>query len=251
MKERLRLLLAAVVRAWLRRRGRPFESAAAPVVVVAPHADDETLGCGALLAARSARGWPTAVVFVTDSAAEGWSEGGARADRAASRRRAALAALRELGMDADGARFLDGPDGALDRLEERERERLVAGLAEAFAAAGATEVFTPWRGDGSSEHAAATALVEAACRRLSPAPRIREYPVWAWWNALRLRPFIADPRRVHVFDASPWRARKRAALACHASQRPARPADAGLPPVLAALVDAPVELFLDPPSSPS
>lgn len=245
MKERLRLLLAAGVRTWLRRRGRAFEPAAGPVVVVAPHADDETLGCGALLAARAARGWSTTVVFVTDSGAEGWSEGAARADRAALRRSEALAALRELGVSPDHARFLDGPDGALDRLDAADRDRLVAGLAAAFTAAGAAEVLTPSRLDGSSEHAAATALVAEACRRLAPPPRIREYPVWAWWNALRLRPYLADARRVHVLDARPWRARKRAALLCHRSQRPS------LPPVLAALAEAPVELFLDPPSSPS
>jgi LmbE family N-acetylglucosaminyl deacetylase len=251
MKERFRLLLAAAVRAWLARRGRPLEPTGDPVVVVAPHADDETLGCGALLALRAERGWPTVVVFVSDSAAEGWSEAGSRAGRAALRRGEALAALRALGLGEDRARFLDGPDGALDRLAPEERERLVAGLAAEIRAVGAAEVFTPYRGDGSSEHTAATALVEAAGRRLSPRPRLREYPVWAWWNALRLRPYIAAPRRVRVLDAGPWLARKRAALACHGSQRPTRTPTAGLPPVLAALADAPVELFLEPPSSPS
>ncbi len=40
-----------------------------PTVVVAPHPDDETLGCGVLIAAKRRLGAEVAVVFLTDGAA--------------------------------------------------------------------------------------------------------------------------------------------------------------------------------------
>ena len=39
------------------------------VLVVAPHQDDETLGCGGLIARKRYEGLPVHVVFITDGSA--------------------------------------------------------------------------------------------------------------------------------------------------------------------------------------
>jgi N-acetylglucosamine malate deacetylase 1 len=243
VKETARHLVAAAMRLTLQAGARPLVLDPRPAVIVAPHADDETLGCGALLAARAARGFPTTVVFVTDSAAESWSAGGDRPARAVRRRAEAEAALTELGLDPATAVFLNALDGELDRLGAATRAALEDRLAQVLSASRAHAVFTPCQEDGSSEHLAATAMVRAAVQRVRPAPRLWEYPVWAWWNALRLRRRLQAPRQVRALDARPWRAAKRRALACHASQLGRSEGEGRLPAVLADLVNAPVEFF--------
>ena len=83
---------------------------AASALVLAPHFDDEVLGCGGLLAQLTAAGAPVRVLFLTDG-------GGGReavADRDSyrlRRRQEALAAAAVLGIA--GCDFLDLPDGGL------------------------------------------------------------------------------------------------------------------------------------------
>jgi LmbE family N-acetylglucosaminyl deacetylase len=87
-------------------------------VVLAPHYDDEVLGCGGLVARLARAGTRVHVVFLTDGA------GGAESidDRAAysARRRAeSVEALRELGVAS--AEHLDLPDGSLASSLDRLR----------------------------------------------------------------------------------------------------------------------------------
>ena len=104
-------------------------AAQGPWLILAPHPDDETLGCGALIAAISASGGRAHTAFVTDGAgshpdAPGWS----RMRIAGLRRTEAAAALRLLGGEAP--LHLDWPDAAPpkpgDPLFERTADRLAA-----------------------------------------------------------------------------------------------------------------------------
>jgi len=82
------------------------------VLVLAPHYDDEVLGCGGLLAQLAARGGRVRVLFLSDGAGTA-AEGEAPADHAVGRRRESEGALRVLGVGE--SEHLDLPDGALDR----------------------------------------------------------------------------------------------------------------------------------------
>ncbi|WP_287171998.1 PIG-L family deacetylase [Mesorhizobium sp.] len=55
----------------LRLRPKPFEVGdwSTPAVIVAPHPDDEMLGCGGVAAKKIASGAKVRLVFVTDGAA--------------------------------------------------------------------------------------------------------------------------------------------------------------------------------------
>ncbi len=82
------------------------------VLVLAPHADDDVLGCGGLLAQLAASGAAIRVLFLTDS-------GGGnevienREDYAKRRRHEATTSLEILGIT--DVEFLDLPDGELDQ----------------------------------------------------------------------------------------------------------------------------------------
>ena len=100
-----------------------WEPAAETVLVLAPHMDDEIIGCGGTLAKHVARGASVTVVFLTDGAAGGVAAGGsaAHSDRLAEpltelRKREAHLALSVLGIRQ--LEFLDARDGDLSSTPE-------------------------------------------------------------------------------------------------------------------------------------
>jgi LmbE family N-acetylglucosaminyl deacetylase/glycosyltransferase involved in cell wall biosynthesis len=99
--------------------------AARSVLVVAPHYDDEVLGCGGLVAALTAKGAAVRVLFLTDGSG-GVESVEDRAAYAARRREEAAAALAVLGVS--GSEHLALPDGELARRGAELREALERAL---------------------------------------------------------------------------------------------------------------------------
>lgn len=217
------------------------------VVVAAPHPDDESLGCGGLLAAVRAAGRPVAVVFLSDGGAS--HPNSRRYPRPALRdlrETEALEALAALGVPQDAARFLRLPDAALPS-EGPEFERAVAALLSAAEAAGATALLATWRHDPHCDHAAAAAMAEAAARR-RPGLRHLAYPVWGH----RLPPgteIPGGPPRGARLDIAPHLAAKRRAIRAHRSQATALidddPEGFTLDAEMLARFDRPFEIFLE------
>jgi LmbE family N-acetylglucosaminyl deacetylase len=243
VKNFVRRIAGSLLQAALRSRSRAYVPPVGPVLVVAPHADDETLGCGGLITALTGRGTTVQVAFVSDSA--GSPESSPPPGQAAQRRGEALAALGTLGVTPDLTTFLDAPDGRLDRLPPAELARVRAALAELLQRHRIADVFMPYRGGGSSEHDAVTGHTRAAVAASGSLCRVWEYPVWAWWDPRRLSGQLARPQENFSFPLGPLRERKRAALACHASQCVPQPpqSEPALPPVLAALCTGPTEFY--------
>ena len=102
---------------------------AAPLLVLAPHPDDESLGCGGLIAESCARGRDVHVAILTDGTGSHPSSPSYPAPRLrALRQREALAAVEALGLGAlllwilDGdlgfERQLAGDDETLEEVDE-------------------------------------------------------------------------------------------------------------------------------------
>jgi LmbE family N-acetylglucosaminyl deacetylase len=112
-----------------------WEPGAERVVVLAPHMDDETIGCGGTLALHAQRGAKVTVVFLTDGR-NGSSnlatlprEQREEAQRwlVEARKQEARSALAELGIE--DMQFLDAEDGSL-QADQRAAHRLRAILSE-------------------------------------------------------------------------------------------------------------------------
>lgn len=237
MKEAGRLALARAIRRLLSLNSRPLPPLDGPLLILAPHADDESLGCGGLIAAHAARGADVHVVFLTDSASADWSGAADRRARAALRRAEALAALAALGVAPARATFLEAPDGHLGRLELEVHRRTVARLADVLGAVRPAAIFLPYLGEGSTEHDEAHWLAREAMQVAGSSAAVWEYAVWAWWNALRLRAQLLRGDSNFHLDATAWVGAKRRALACHASQLEP------LPAVLTTIATEPVEFY--------
>lgn len=244
LKDVIRRLCAGAFALTLRLKSRRYGFPAGTTLVIAPHADDETLGCGGLIAAKRRRGQDVRVAFVTDSSGSHPGHPQFGADAIAARRRGeALAALAVVGVSAESVTFLDFPDATLERFTAAENQDVVRELAELIRATAAVEVFAPYRGDGNGEHAAVCRMAERACRDCG-LDTLYEYPVWAWWNPFRLRFRLGQPGNLHL-RLGRLRALKRRALACHRSQfEPLPPAaEPAVPPILSRLCCGPTEFY--------
>ena len=233
----------------LRRRSRPYRGdRAAPLLVLAPHPDDETLGCAGLIAQACQTGRPVSIAYLTDGAASHPGHPRVSPAQIADQRRAeAIAATGLLGVAPERLHFLGAPDGTLDHLAPVAAAALADGLLRLMSALRPAEIFLPARRDGSSEHEAAFPMILAAAARAGLHPRVLEYPVWAWWNPLRLvRPLLTS-RRVWRVAGPENGALKTRALAVYASQFEAlapweQPA---LAPEFAAFFSSPEEFFFE------
>lgn len=149
------------------------------LVVVAPHPDDESLGCGGLIAAARAAGRDVRLVVVSDGCGSHthsalYPPEKLRILREEETRRA----VSVLGMDPDRVAFLRLPDAHVPS-EGEEAEAAASRVAEVASSCAAGAVFVTWRHDPHCDHKAAAAIV-ALARRHMPGVRVYEYPVWGW-----------------------------------------------------------------------
>lgn len=215
-------------------------------VVFAPHQDDETFGCGGLIARKRNVGFPVHVIFITDGSASHPGHALFSPPAIASlRRQEAWAALAVLGVESEAIHFLDEPDGTLRVLDAGRREKLIGRMADLLCELQPDEVFLPCSPDGSSEHDAAFGFVIDALHRAAVRPAIWQYPVWTWWNPALLVRRIFEERGCCRMPAEDFRAIKHRAIACYRSQTvPLAPHDLpSLPPDLLAMLDSEVEYF--------
>jgi LmbE family N-acetylglucosaminyl deacetylase len=144
------------------------------VLVVAPHPDDEAIGCGGMICLHRQRGDPVTVVFLTSG------EQGLRdvpAPVACSiRETEAQQATKVLGVN--GTHFLRLPDLAVGDQIEQGAERLQAVLVVDRP----DLIYLPHPAESHPDHEAALPLVRAARALLSGGaalPELRAYEVWS------------------------------------------------------------------------
>ena len=131
-------------------------------LVIAPHPDDETLGCGGLLA-RAFAGAGAHVVCVTDgSASHPASREWPRERLAEMRRGELIEAIEILGGGAADLTWLGHPDS---RLHEVSAADILPPLTAAIDGQAARHVFVPAREDKHCDHQTTAQLAEALARR--------------------------------------------------------------------------------------
>ncbi|MEX0284551.1 MAG: PIG-L deacetylase family protein [Paracoccaceae bacterium] len=179
------------------------------LVVLAPHPDDESIGCGGLIGAWTARGGSATVIVLTDGAAgDPALREASMSSQAREERTRALVSTRRaeteqaLGILNARALWLDGTDGALGR----DVPRLTGALSKILQDAPATLIAAPFPADRHPDHAATAQVLAGTASDLAPDTRVLAYEVWS-------------PARITaVLDITDVASLKWQAIACHASQ---------------------------------
>jgi len=154
-----------------------------PTMVVAPHADDESLGCGGAIALLVDLGIEVSVAFVSDGTK---SHPNSRRyppdDLRALREGEAKAALAALGVDVAGGRiaFFGLPDAAVPDIGSEGFGAAVDRAAAFCREQRPATLLLPWRRDPHRDHRASRSIFLAAATSLAHPPRVLEYPIWAY-----------------------------------------------------------------------
>lgn len=169
------------------------------VLVIAPHPDDECLGCGGAICLHVARGDRVRAVFLSSGETglkhlapeEAWRVREAEADDAAQ----------VLGLA--GLHFLRRPDWHVGD----DIAGAAAALRPILTAFAPSLIYLPHDGEWHPDHRAALPIVRAALDGAVPLPLVRAYEVWT--------PLAAYD---DLEDITAVMRRKLAALRCHRSQ---------------------------------
>lgn len=198
------------------------------LVIIAPHPDDETLGCGQALSAAARIGREILLILLTDGEACAPGREARERNCIAARRleelRSALAIL------APGKRIrmerVRLPDGESDpsALSVVRFEELLASANQIKAAA----IWATWRGDPHCDHQTAAIIGRRFAERLRVP--FWSYPVWGRFGER------SHPDTPLLFNDKRAASRKRSAIQCYRSQLQSwpgtRPGDFTLPPAL-------------------
>lgn len=202
-------------------------TSAKSVLVVAPHPDDETLGCGGAIALLQSLGCRINVLVVSD--------GTMSHPRSRQYPAAKLRSLREaethtatatLGIEASAVDFLRLPDGAIPTPEMPDFAAAVEMCSDRITAIKPDIVFLPWRFDPHPDHRATWQIVYCAivgahgCAPLhtNHSPRFIEYPIWDWDETQRSDLPTSDRITAWRLDISDVVEVKKQAIAAYRSQ---------------------------------
>jgi LmbE family N-acetylglucosaminyl deacetylase len=209
---------------FLRRRGpstmHPSIEIAAiqRALIVAPHPDDESLGCGGLLALLAQQKCEVMVLFVTDGgASHRHSRLWPRQRLAALRRAEAAAALAELGLGNAQREFLNLRDADMPMPASKEWRSAVARVTQIVERMRPELVVLPWRRDPHCDHRASWQLMDHTMGGAFR-PIMLEYAVWLdEIGAPDDHPRPGEAQMVAV-DIAQTAAAKKRAVALHLSQ---------------------------------
>ena len=210
-------------------------------LILAPHADDESLGCGGFIAACCERGRQPVVAHThrrccVPSGLKAISAGAVAATSEEEARQAVAA----LGLASENLVFFNYPDTALPS-SQAVSERLAILARDR----GCTVMLAPWLYDPHCDHEAAAILAREAARRARC--RLLSYPVWGWLLPPD-HPLPVTQVAGYKLPIAAHLQAKRSAVAAHASQYSTliddSPNGFRLPPELLSVFERPYEVFL-------
>ena len=211
---------ACLISHWILRWGsQPIALTTAPVMVFSPHQDDETFGCGGMIARKRQQAIRVGVVFLTEGRGSHGLEPNIQNQVMQIRQQESLQALEILGVPQTEIKFLNREDGSLLDLNISQKTELISEIVTLLRDYQPGEVYVPHFKDCHRDHEATYSLVKEAIAESGISVEILQYPIWIFWRAplfilLKLRD-IAPAYRLSVAQVQ---SQKQQAIAAYSSQ---------------------------------
>jgi len=189
-------------------------------LVIAPHPDDESLGCGALIANLRDAAIAVHVIFTTDgSMSHPNSRNTTSAARCKMREQEAINALEILGVDERNITFFRGKDSALPAQGEKGFQGFVAQMIGIIDQIQPELVLVPYEFDPHRDHRASWQITVAALEQY-PETELWQYLIWLYTlgNEVDVEPLTNIPGGIQYLPVGKQKDKKKIAIAQHQSQ---------------------------------
>jgi LmbE family N-acetylglucosaminyl deacetylase len=189
------------------------------ILIVAPHMDDEVLGCGGIMHMHTDK-TQVYCLYATDGARSPapllpWT-GSIDPDITERRRQEAMEVLDDVGIPRENSIFLDFPDGRLMKNTLSFKARLAEQLARIEPAI----ILVPFRYDLHADHVAVYRAARDVVLDSAGGSILLEYFIYFRWRLIKsgdVRELIPTPRLLKI-DTNAVAARKSATIHLYASQ---------------------------------
>ncbi|MEN5380133.1 PIG-L deacetylase family protein [Sphingobacterium kitahiroshimense] len=185
-------------------------------LIVAPHADDESLGCGGVISLLRKYGQTVYIVLLSDGTLSHPNSKEYPADKLRDLREKELVnAAGILGVSAENIFFCRYTDRNVPSRNEEEFEKAVENISTMLDMLQPQTIFVPWRRDPHPDHKAAFQILSAAT---TPGITIYEYPIWLQELGKAADRPTSDESMAFCLDITTVLAKKQEAIAQHRSQ---------------------------------
>lgn len=188
-------------------------------LVIAPHADDESLGCGGTMALLRQAGRPVHILLVSDGSMSHPNSKKYPAQKLMQLREAELLASADiLNISAKHIHFMRLKDSQVPNANSADFDAASQAMANIITGIKPQTVLIPWRRDPHPDHRATWQLVKQAISLSALPLRVLEYLVWLWERADAKDLPLAGEMAVFKVDTSSVIHQKHQAIAAHVSQ---------------------------------
>lgn len=147
-----------------------------PILVLAPHPDDETLGCGATILHLKEKGCKIRIVIITDGATSTDMNGAEASQIVKARRTETQKAAKILGLPETELVFLPYPD----RAAQEHIDKIAQDILAQIWLCSPVVIFSPFGDDSHPDHRAVASAMTKLWDEGKISCRLLEYPMWFW-----------------------------------------------------------------------
>lgn len=188
-------------------------------LILAPHPDDEVLGCGGLIQFLLSQDVRVAVCFVTSGGASHPNSKKFPSDKLAHlREEEAQSSCRILGVKPEMVFFLKQPDSLLNSFEKESIDKTSSEIAQILKEHQMSSLVLPWRRDPHSDHKASFGMGKNAAELVYHPIQLVEYPIWLWKNSTEKDWPKTEEMEIYRVDVSRMLNKKEEAIYAHKSQ---------------------------------
>ena len=219
-------------------------------LIVAPHPDDESLGCGGAIALLRKYDQTVQVLTMSDGTLSHPNSKKFPPEKLRETRESeTLAALETLGVSADKVTFLRYLDRRVPDANSADFSAAVEAVKNYLIENQPQTIVVPWRRDPQPDHRATWRIFNSATAQIERRFRVLEYPIWLWEMAEAADLPCENEIKVWRLAIGEVVAAKEKAIHAHASQITDLidddPAGFRLAPEVLAHFAVPFEIYLE------